>query len=136
MQESWAHWMPLENLSKKYYIESITNNREGFTVLLADAIGESEKIKIVFENGVNAFRNTDETFKLSTISWLDEKYGGKFYAEWTFFRVENSEYLKFLCEQSGGISDFYDVKQYSIITDEEILDIAATYEPVVTLDGK
>lgn len=84
---------------------------------------------MVFENGIDALRITTETFKLSTISYLNENYGGEFYAGWTFFKVENSEYLKYLSEQSGAISDSYGVKQYSIITDEEIIDIVCTYEP-------
>ena len=119
-------------LIKKYYIGSISDSIDGFTIVLADAIGNSPKIKIIFENRVNAFRNSEEAFRLSTIRYLNENYDNGFYANWTFFKAENSEYLKWLSEQSGEISDHYGVMHYSIITDDEILDIAATYEPTVT----
>lgn len=107
-------------------------NNDGFKIILANSTGNSAKVLITFENGVNAFRNSDETFRLSTIGYLNKNYGGQFYAKWTFFKVESSEYLKWLSEQSGGISDYYGVTQYSIITDDEILDVVCTYEPKVT----
>lgn len=134
MQEKWIQWMPsIQNISAKYYIESLTDNIEGFRVILADSAGNSSKISMSFTNGVSAFRSSEEGFRLSTISYLDKKYGGEFYSDWTFFKVENSEYLKWLSEQSGGISDLYTVKQYSLITDDEILDIVTSYEPTITV---
>lgn len=129
MKEKWTQWKPISNLSNKYYIESIINDATGLTIMFVDSINKLAKLKMVFENGIDAFRITNETFILSTISYLNEKYGDQFYAEWTFFKVENSEYLKFLSEQSGRISDSYGVKKYSIITDEDSLDIVSTYEP-------
>lgn len=133
MNEKWTQWKPLENLSKRYYIESTSSSIDGFTIILADAIGDSPKVKITFENGVNAFRNSEEAFRLSTIHYLNESYGNVFYGNWTFFKAENSEYLKWLSEQSGTISDYYGVMHYCLITDDEMLDIAATYEPSVTV---
>ncbi len=132
MQEKWSQWKPLDNLADRYYIESISVSIDGFKILLVDAQKESKKVSVLFPHSVHAFRNTDETFRLLTIGYLDENYAPKFYGDWTFFKVENSEYLKWLSEQSHGISDSYKVIHFSIITDDEILDLAASYEPTVT----
>lgn len=129
MKEKWIQWKPINNLSNKYYIESIINDASGLTVIFVDSFNKSPKLKMIFENGIDAFRISNETFNLSTIHYLNKNYGGEFYAHWTFFKVENSEYLKCLSGQSGKISDFYGIKQYSIVTDEDFLDIASTYEP-------
>lgn len=133
MQEKWTQWRPLSNLSDRYYIESISDNfKEGFKIILADAHEKTRNVLIHFPHSVNAYRRTDETFTLLTIGYLDKVYGGSFYANWTFFKAENSEYLKWLSEQSHTISDSYKIMHYALITDEEIIDIACTYEPTVT----
>lgn len=132
MKEKWQQWIPLSHLEEKYYIESISESKNGFEVILANAKKSSKKILILFANSVNAFRNTNETFRLVTIDYLNKNYDVNFYSNWTFFKVENSEYIKWLSEQSHGISASYGVMHFSIVTDEQILDFACTYEPTVT----
>lgn len=139
-EEEWTQWKPLQNLSKKYYKESASNKIldkiNGFTIILADANENSPKIKIYFKDGVYAFHNYIDNFRLLTIDYLEEKYGTDFCANWTFFKVENSEYLKWLLEQSGETPDNYRLMHYCIITDYEILEIAATHEPTVIFNPR
>jgi len=108
---------------------------DGFQVLLIAENDEEKKILISFPHSVNAFRQTDETFTLLTIDYLNRIYGDTFYSEWTLFKVENSNYLQSIAEQSLGIGEppYYNFVHYCIITPDLILDIASTYEPTVTL---
>jgi hypothetical protein len=132
MQEKWTQWKPLENLANEYYIKSITIAGKEFKILLGDARADSPDVCVSYTDYfISEFRSNSETFRLSTISYLDEKYGGKFYSEWTFFKIENSEYLKWLSEQSYGISDDCRLIHFCILTDDEFFDFIASDEPKV-----
>ena len=136
MNEKWTRWEPINSLSKKYHVKYLFDSIDnGFQVLLIAENNEEKQLLISFPNSVNAFRQTDETFTLFTIDYLNKIYGDTFYSEWTFFKVENSNYLESIAEQSLGIAEppYYNFIHYCIITSDLILDIASTYEPTVTL---
>ncbi len=53
---------------------------------------------------------------------------------WTFFKVDNSNYVKWLSEQSHGISNHLSCTQhFSILGVDCVFDIIAGYEPKVGL---
>jgi len=64
---------------------------------------------------------------------LKNTYGGDFYGNWTFFKVENSSYLKWLSEQSCTVTDHLNLQHICCITEDSILDIATSYEPEISL---
>jgi hypothetical protein len=131
MQEKWTQWKPLVDAANKYYIESISIKVDEFKILLVDAVGDSPKVSIFFPHFINNFRINDEGFRLLTIAYLNKNYEGNFYSEWTFFKIENSEYLKWISEQSYGISDDCRLVHFCILTDDEIFDFVASSEPKV-----
>lgn len=131
MQEKWVQWKPLENLANKYSVKLMTMSMRDFKILLIDTDADTPDVSIVFSYPINTFRNSEEAFRLQTIGYLNENYGGDFYSTWSLFKVENSEYLKWLSEQSGGLSDFYKMIHFCIITDDEIFDFVASDEPKV-----
>jgi len=137
MQEQWTRWEPIAGLSQKYYIESISDTIEGFKILLFDANDREKKILVSFPNSVDAYRSTDESYILLTVSNLDKVYGDKFYGEWTFFKIKNSEYLKWISVQSYSSSDFFNFTHFCFLATDSVVDVVTNYEPVVThISGK
>ncbi len=133
MQEKWIRWEPISNLSAKYYIDSISDNIKEFKIVLSEYRDKKKKVQVIFKNSVDAYRSTDESFRLGTIYNLGDQYGKKFYAEWTFFKVINSTYILWISEQSFGITDSLSFIHFSFIAEDSILDVVTTYEPRVEL---
>ncbi len=91
-----------------------------------------KKVRILFKNGVDVYRNTNESFTNELIVNLGERYGRSFYADWPFFKVTNSEYLDWLSKTSSGISDTRPLKHFAILSVDSVLEIINDSEPEVT----
>ena len=131
MEEQWIQWKPLEQLSTKYYIDSVIDKVDSFKINLIDAKSEKEKIEILFSEGVEAYTRVEESFRVKIIHELGKKYGAEFYGDWTFFKVHHSEYIKWLSDQSYQWSDTHNFIHFCLITADAIMDIITTYEPTV-----
>ena len=128
--EQWIKWEPITGLSPKYYIESISDNRNGFTILLSEA-DYKNTVKVTFETLVLSYRNTNESFRLSTIDFIYDNYGAAFCGQWTFFKVVNSAYVLWLSEQSYTIAESVPPIHFSFLAVDSIIDVVATCEPKV-----
>lgn len=133
MQEIWKQWKPIEGLSERYFIAEFHETLDEFWILLLDINDRSSRVRVIFEGYVYSYRSVDEGCRVKTIGMLDELYGGQFYSKWTFFTVENSEYLQWLSKESGTWSDAVSMKHFAFITDDVIFDVAITYAPKVEL---
>lgn len=133
MSEQWVRWEPIQNLAQRYSIESISDTLDGFKIVLFEENAEQNKLQIFFDNSVDAYRSTYESFRQKIINDLHEKYGQSFYVNWSFFKINNSSYVQWLSEESYGITDMIGVMHFSIVTKEEIVDIIACYQPDVKL---
>ena len=51
---------------------------------------------------------------------LFKKYGSDFFVQWTFFKVTSSEYLKYISETSGTISNYTHPMHFVFFTEEEM----------------
>lgn len=138
MQEKWTKWEPISNLAKKYYVKFISEDtKDKYKILLSDTENNKNKILISWPLGVDAHRSTDESYTLATINFLDKQYGTEFYGDWTFFKIENSSYLRWLSEQSYGISEEYNLTHFCILAADSMIDVINNYEPTITiLNGK
>lgn len=133
MKESWQRWELGRELSTKFYIESISDSKNGFRILLSGADDESKKVEIVFEESVHAYRSTDESFRQSMINNIDEQYGTEFYKDYTFFKVSNSEYIHWLSLQSYGIAESEPLYHFSFLAVDSVLDVIAAYVPKLSI---
>lgn len=137
MLEKWVKWMPVEGLSPKYYIESLSSgicNGLIITMSAASAANAAEKkVKVIFEESVHAYRCTDESFRQSTLYDINKVYGTPFYSEWTFFKVVNSGYLQWLSTQSFNIVDTEPLTHFSFLATDVVIDVIAAYEPKIEL---
>lgn len=129
MEQVWERWEPTTEMSRKYYVNTISDNIIGLTIILSDSEDEDSMVSIVFDNSVHAYRSTDEGFRQKLINDIDEKYGTEFYSEWTLFKVTNSEYLEWISDQSYGIAKSEKLMHFSIVAADSIVDIIAAYEP-------
>lgn len=130
--EEWVRWQPLEKLSGKYYLESITWSEQGVIIILSDK-SNTQKIEIRFENFVDAYRCTNESFYFLVFSDLSKQYGTEFYKDWSFFKINNSEYIQWLSIKSATWADQFSFTHFSIFGGDEIIDIVARYEPEIKL---
>lgn len=133
MQEQWVQWKPIKNLPNKYYIESISDNYKEFKIIFCNEKNSEEKLSMIFQGSIGSYKWTDETFRLKTLSYLDEHYPEDFYSKWTFFKVIHSPYLKMLSEESCGISDSRIFIHFSFIEHNAIFDIIASSEPIIEI---
>ena len=131
MEQKWTHWKPVKKLSSKYYIDSIADNLSGFEIFLSERENKNTKIHIIFQDSVDSYRYIDESYVQKTIMYLNKIYGKDFYAHWSFFKVENSDYLKQLSEESDSLSDHIDFIHFVLLLGNSMIDIVATYEPIV-----
>ena len=129
MKEKWTRWEPIVNLSKNYYSESLIDTPDGFKLHLFDESGK--KILVSFPNSVFAYRSTDDSFIYETLGFLEKNYETKFYSEWAFFEIENSEYLEWLKRQSGEMYEAYGLRHFCIFTINAMIDIANDSEPEI-----
>jgi hypothetical protein len=133
MDEQWIKWEPIQGLSRHYCVDLVSDSFDGFLIQLSDAENEKNKVEIKFWNSVVAYRSTYETYRHHLLVDLNETYGSEFHAEWALFTVKNSDYIKWLSEQSYGISDSTTITHFSIIGGESIVDVIANYDPIVVL---
>ena len=130
-EENWTRWkpdIPNLDLNGNYYIEAIDDNCNFFRVALEQE-DTKKKIEIIFPNLILASRHVDESLRSLLFTELSEKYGDEFYAQWAFFKVENSDLLQWLVDDSGGLSKEYKPIHFVIKGVETVLDIIATYDP-------
>lgn len=133
MTEKWEQWKPISGLANRYYIESISEGINGFQIILSEEDNPAKKALFTFENSVDSYRSTNESFVLKIIDDLDKRYGTDFYAHWSFFKILNSDYLKWLSEKSFGISDSLHFKHLVFFGLDSMLDVITCYEPKIEL---
>lgn len=122
MDEQWIKWEPIAGLVPHYEIDKISDTVEELSILLSQADNHDVKIRVTFTEPVEAYRSTYETFRIK----ISEKY-----IKGTFFKVEGSEYLQWLSEQSNDVDNGIKFIHFAITTDDTVLDIIARCEPQV-----
>lgn len=131
IEEEWTRWEPIVGLANKYDVEFIFDGAKGLTIRLYQDSQFEKKVDIIFEHYADAYRHTNESFRIDVMHTLTQKYGREFYGEWTFFKVKKSEYLQWLSEESADYSDKFPFVHFCLMGTDSIIDIIARYEPVV-----
>ncbi|GMU18843.1 MAG: hypothetical protein AMXMBFR12_00350 [Candidatus Babeliales bacterium] len=130
MQETWTRWEPITRLSHNYYCESLIDTPDdGFQIRLFDE--EGKKLLISFSESVDAYRSTDGSFSYDTIESLEKKYGKEFYSTWSFFKIENSEFLEWIKKESQGTFEIYQLQHFCFWTIDCRIDVINNYDPEI-----
>ena len=128
--EMWTRWIPqVEGLINKYYIIGVLDTIENLKIILTDE-KETHEVHFIFDSNAASYEYTDESFCLTLIANLNEKYGPDFY-DWTFFKIDNSSYVKRLSAQSYSISDSLTLTHFCFLSSNSILHILAYEDPQV-----
>ncbi len=126
--EEWTRWEPKQNIIERYYIDffGMVGENWDFVIKLHN---DEQKIEIRFDGMVASYKYTNESFCFRIFGELSEKYGGDFYSNWSFFKINNSEYIKWIIEKSYDSEEFM---HFCIVGGDEVIDIIANHEPTVT----
>ncbi len=136
MLEHWEKWIPSPDITSMYEIESINYDEHGFKITLFDIENKKNKIDLIYENWVFAFRKNDGIYKENIIDTIKKQNPTKFCDNWTFFKVTNSKYLQWIFEQSLETCDLSYFSHFSFITPTSILDIPDTHEPKIVFSNQ
>ncbi len=111
---------------KELLLHNFCFDAQGFEVILKTSNNSDKTIRIFFENSVDSSRRTDESYVGGIVGPMADKYGREF-AQWPFFKIENSEYLKWFFDTSIGMAQIRGWKftHFSIMALDSMLDIIA-----------
>ncbi len=130
MMDQWEKWEPINNLAEKYCLELILDTLDDFKIILSEEKNRNKKLFI--GEHVPAYRIIYD-FNQDIIHNLEQQYGKDFFAKWTFFKVNNSSYLKWISEESCTFSDDIRFTHFCIVGVDFILDIIEPNEPKLNL---
>ena len=71
--------------------------------------------------------------RLKTLNELEQKYGKDYYSKWSFFKVSNSPYKRWLNDESYDIYAEYNLEHYVFLTTEDIFEVISTYSPDISM---
>ncbi len=136
MNEIWIRWQPISGLKVHYYIVSITDNEQGFEIILEPMRNTDKNVKIRFIESIVSYRLVDESYAADLIPTNEMREDPT--TPWCFFRVENSRYLKWFIDTSLGMVEIYGQTKafihFSIITLDSVIDVISLSEPVVEFE--
>lgn len=129
MQEDWIALTQYNISNGQFIVTSFVQDLEGTKIILDD---ETVTVEVFFDGIPVLVRNAVENIRMRTWSEVQLKYQDKFiFRNAFFFEVKNSKLAEWVVEES---CEFYDVGQlthYCIVTVEEVIDVLATFEPLV-----
>ena len=134
MGGDWKVWVPLEEekIKGNYYIQSVEDTLDGLKVVMESELDDF-KVRITFSDYVWSYRNTNESYCWQIFSELSDKHGDDFYKDWAFFKIENSEYLKWISNNSAKIYDDGGAEHFVIKGLEQVVDIINDEEPKIEI---
>lgn len=132
LSEKWSRWESILGLEAKYNVVEIVDGHDGVKIKLISYYDQSLGVELEFE-AAWAYRVSYDSLRFNIIDRLTDKYGSDFYVGWTFFKVNNSDYLDWLDKESYGTSDGFQLTHYFIMGMEQFIDIASGTEPIVRL---
>ena len=126
MLDEWIKWHP-ENteLSGNYDVAKIEDNIDHLKIFLTNT---NQKIEILFDGPVWAYRSTDESFRLNLIHQLTQKYSKDFYVGWSFFKVNRSSYLKWVTAEVYDTITEDEMNHFVIMGTDLIVDVVISLE--------
>ncbi len=135
ISENWERWEPLPSLCTKYSLEKIIEEGE-VSIVLSGHKNETSRILLKISR-LFAYTVTKNSFDDKLFNDLQEKYGPEFHTTWTFFKVNNSDFIKWIDQESSTIASSWareekPMQHFCLITMEEVIDIMVYGEPKIT----
>lgn len=122
--EIYRRWEVAERLPARVVVLGIWDKDDGLCVELAGKGDPRSRFVLCFEDFV-AYRNVNESFR-------NRLWNSKAIVADSLLMVENSRWLKWLNEESGGVVGEFDVSHYAIYTDDDCIDVLSRVPPQVS----
>jgi len=132
MPEQWTRWEFAPDIAGKYDVESLIANLDGLFIKLHSS-DNKRKIELTFTPCADAYRQTSESFMFDLPNELETKYGGDFFAQWSFFKIKDSAYLAWLAKQSRDYSTEFEFVHFCVLGQDSVIDIIARTEPHIKI---
>ena len=104
--EKWERWTVNPEIPAKLELQALIDDKDGLRLVLTDV--HENTYTFLFDGLVLSYRNTDEGTLNRTLEHLYKHYDPDFYGDWTLFQVTDSNYLKWLAEESTNIYRLYE----------------------------
>ena len=133
-QEKIYVWKPIEGLEGEFNILSEIFDSDGLKIVFDKDKDPQKGVLIHFSHGFKSYRITEEMLAFHLIEgpyFVCE--GEELPPSWSFFKVENSEYLKWASYQPNNASETLNLVHYAIWTRDWQVDILSSAEPDVKL---
>jgi hypothetical protein len=129
----YTPWFPFKQCDASYSITDFNHSFKGLEITLEQRESYKNIVLKVYFFGRKVISNV-----------VNESYRGKFNVQspellkdvgscGPLFKVENSDYMRYLEEQSGGIMALMDFKHYFILDTEVSIDVASQWQPRIEL---
>lgn len=129
--EEWVHLYQDMIPEGSFIVTSLVQNAEGTKILLDD---EEHSVEIFFDGVPAMLRQANELLRMRTWRETQIKYQNDFFfRNHFFFRVDNSTLVKWVAEESCNFFVDDNLRHYCIVTSEEVIDILATFTPMVSV---
>lgn len=129
--EEWIEIIRSDIPEGKYIVTRFVQDLDGTKILLDN--GE-HNIEVFFDGIPVLVRNTIEGLRMRTWGNVQLKYNDKsIFRNSFFFEVKKSDLVKWCVRESCGFYEEHQLKHYCIITSEELIDIIASFEPILRI---
>lgn len=129
-KEIFKPWRPLDGIPSPLWLEAVHDDAEGLRFLLRGEKPSEPTLRIRWDTYV-CYRNINESFRLRTWAQTPELQGPQ-----SLFIAENSSWLRWVVDESGGALDENTLTHYAIYTPEDCIDIVAQHPPDVDWPNK
>lgn len=117
-------WSPDERVAGRIGVSGLRDEDDGLTVFITDESGSTPRATIVFQDFV-AYRNINESYRTRT--WMEHDMASLP----SLVLVENSRWLRWLCDESQGTLVEADLVHYGVYTADDCIDVIARVRPVI-----
>ncbi len=116
-------WMPLDDTPQRLYLEAVHDDYEGLRFLLRGDDPTGPTLRLSFESVVGS-RSINESYRLKTWACVP-----KIRELPSLLIIENSEWVKWLVEEAGGVLQVEALIHYAIYTPEDCIDVVTAFPP-------
>lgn len=136
--EKWLKWEPVAEIPQTLFLDTFKYDCNNLVITLYNPKKESQILTIDFD-GFLAFRSMDESRYLWPAreveqAIIDMQLELDSLQKWSLFIIDNSLYIDWFLEQTGGVHDNDPIIHYLIITPCDVIEILymkGTDSPIV-----
>lgn len=127
--EVYRAWQPAIDTPAELFFEELREDVDALYIFLKS--NDDRRFCLQFEAPV-AYRSTDESFRVRTWRTINEGVERNEGDRQTLLIVENSLWVAWLREESGGVLDDARLVHYAIFTDNDCIEVVTEFPPAVS----